>query len=173
MPGSVAMMVDCQTDNKLRMLQEIRLQIKDHGGTVTPTNFLFTKAGKIVVQREENTDAERVNAETVLEAVLEHNVMDVWEESDGVISLLVDPTETSAVSSKLAPMPELRLIKSDMIWEPNKDTTVELDQEQSLLPITNMLEKFEDIFGIQGVYLNAVQGNVDAEAWAKLRQQLE
>src|SRR5436190_22490915 len=53
LPPSVAFVIDCQTDSKLRLLQDLRLIIKNYGGTVTPTSYLFEKKGIIVFEKDE------------------------------------------------------------------------------------------------------------------------
>ncbi|TKA71829.1 hypothetical protein B0A49_06172, partial [Cryomyces minteri] len=47
LPPSVAVVIDCETDNKLRTLADVRLLIKHYEGNVTPTNYLFAKKGRI------------------------------------------------------------------------------------------------------------------------------
>lgn len=40
-PPSVATIIECQTESKLKTLADIRLLIKYFGGSVTPTTHLF------------------------------------------------------------------------------------------------------------------------------------
>jgi transcriptional/translational regulatory protein YebC/TACO1 len=48
------MVIDCQTDNKARTLQDLRIVIKDHGCTATPTSYMFSRRGRVVFERREH-----------------------------------------------------------------------------------------------------------------------
>jgi transcriptional/translational regulatory protein YebC/TACO1 len=54
------MVIDCQTDNKARTLQELRLVIKNHGSTATPTSYMFSKRGRIVLESQERAGVDEV-----------------------------------------------------------------------------------------------------------------
>ncbi|KAI0481013.1 duf28 domain-containing protein [Xylariaceae sp. FL0804] len=50
LPGSVALVVDIETDHKQRALLELRPIVKKGGGTVTPTAFRFTRLGRATLR---------------------------------------------------------------------------------------------------------------------------
>ncbi len=80
-PPSVAVVVDCQTDSKLRTLQELRTIIKDHDGTISPVSYMFTKRGRISFERDERGRT----ADDLLDDALEAGAEDIEADEDGNI----------------------------------------------------------------------------------------
>lgn len=167
LPPAVAVVIDCQTDNKLRTLADVRLAIKEHEGTVTPTSYLFTKAGKIVFEAKEG-----INAETALETVLDLNVIDAFDDETSRIVMLTEPNETSAIIGKLESQHGLQMESSDIVWEPNQDTTASLDGEAAVQSLSDFFDEIRELAGVQAVYTNVAQGNVDDALWQDLRQKI-
>ena len=66
LPFFVAAIIECQTDQKARVLQDIRFLIKDHGGIITPTGYLFEKKGRIIFERKKG-----IGPDDILEKVIE------------------------------------------------------------------------------------------------------
>ncbi|KAF2233112.1 YebC-like protein [Viridothelium virens] len=164
-PHSVAVVIDCQTDNKSRTLQEVRLSIKEHEGTVTPTSYLFTKASRIIFQARED-----IHAETALETVLDLNVMDAFDDDEGRVIMLTELNETFAVTERLESQHGLQVGSCDIVWEPNKDTMVELGEETTLERLDHFMGELQEKFGVQAIYVNAAQGKISDTLWADFRQ---
>lgn len=80
-PPSVAVVVDCQTDSKLKTLQEVRTIIKDHEGTISPVSYMFTKRGRILFERDERGRT----ADDLLDGALEAGAEDIETDEDGSI----------------------------------------------------------------------------------------
>ncbi|KAI9657974.1 MAG: Translational activator of mitochondrially encoded cytochrome c oxidase I [Bathelium mastoideum] len=150
LPPSVAVVIDCQTDNKSRTLQDVRLIIKEHDGTVTPTSYLFTKAGKLVFQSKEG-----INAEMALEAILDFGVIDAFEE-EGRIVILTEPNQTSRVLEVLESQFGLQIGSSDIIWTPNQDTMVTCAEETAFQNYTHFLDEIQGVSDVQAVHTNAM-----------------
>ena len=167
LPCSAAVVVDCQTDNKLRTLNEARALIKDHDGTITPTTYLFTKTGRIVFQAKDG-----INAETALEAVLNFNLMDAFDDEDGRIVMLTEPNETSAVIGELDSQHGLQLESSDIVWEPNQDTIVSVGEGTELRSLGNFVDEIQELTGFQAIYMNVAQGRISDASWADFRQKI-
>src|SRR4051812_39512229 len=79
MPPSVAMIIDVETDNRARSLMDLRLLIKNHGGTVTPTSYLFKKKGRLAFE----ADARKLSADDILDEAIEAGAEDVESDEDG------------------------------------------------------------------------------------------
>ncbi|KAL9094091.1 MAG: hypothetical protein Q9165_003506 [Trypethelium subeluteriae] len=167
LPRSVAVVIDCQTDNKLRTLPEIRSVIKDHEGTATPTSYLFTKAGRTIFQARED-----IRAETAMETVLDLNVIDAFDDDRGRVVMLTEPNETSAVIENLESQHGLKIESSDIVWEPNKDTMVELEEATTLENLDQFLDELQENSAVQAVYANAAQGKINDTLWADFRQKI-
>jgi transcriptional/translational regulatory protein YebC/TACO1 len=79
-PESVAMVIDCQTDNKLRALQDVRSIIKSHNGTTTPIGYMFSKRGRVVFEKHDD-----LGLDDVLDSAIDAGADDVDIQPDGSI----------------------------------------------------------------------------------------
>lgn len=149
MPPSVATVIDCQTDSKARTLAAIRLLIKEHGGTVTPTSYLFEKRGKIVFER-----AEGLGVYEVLDEAVEAGAMDIEEDEQGRVVVYTEPSQTKAAAEEMAAARGLKVESSDIIWDPNEETMVELDSEKDVQKLDDFVQAVQEDPSVQNVYLN-------------------
>ncbi|OCK91348.1 YebC-like protein [Cenococcum geophilum 1.58] len=167
LPPAVATVIDCQTDNKLRTLADIRLLIKEHEGSVTPTTYLFEKKGRIVFREKDG-----VGVEEVLEEVLEAGALDVIENSEGKVVVFTETNETKATAQALASSLGLEISETDIIWDPTENTKVELEEEEAAKRLGRFLEELQEISGVQGVYMNIAQGSIDDALWSELQSRI-
>ncbi|OCL07187.1 YebC-like protein [Glonium stellatum] len=163
LPPAVATVIDCQTDNKLRTLADIRLLIKEYEGSVTPTTYLFEKKGRIIF-REKNG----VGIDEVLEEALEAGALDVIVNNEGKVVVLTKTNETKSTAQALANSLDLEIDETDIIWDPNEDTKVELKDKEVANHLNGFLEELQEITGVQGVYMNIAQGSLDNALWSEL-----
>ena len=133
-PPSVAAVIECQTDSKLKTLQDIRLLIGRFGGTMTPTTYMFERRGKVVFEK-----AEGVGSDEVLEEAIEAGATDVDVEEDGKVVVYTDPRTTKSTADTLAAALGLKVESSDIIWDPNEDTKITIDSEQVAESLENFL----------------------------------
>ena len=129
-PPSVAVIIECQTDSKLRTLADLRLAVKESGGSVTPINHLFEKKGKIVF--EKSVDVGEVD---IIDQAIEAGAIDVDIISDGgakEVILLTESTQTTAVANTMAQSSGLRLKSSEIIWDPKQDMMVDGTTSENL-----------------------------------------
>lgn len=82
LPASIAVVIDCQSSSKARTLQELRAIIKRHEGNVTPTCYMFSKRGRIVIERDGDGSPD---AEDLLDEAVEAGAEDVDVDDDGNI----------------------------------------------------------------------------------------
>ncbi|OCK79553.1 YebC-like protein [Lepidopterella palustris CBS 459.81] len=167
MPPSVATVIDCQTDNKLRTLADIRLIIKEHDGTVTPTDYLFGKKGRITFLEKEG-----VGVDEVLEQALDAGALDVVEGEDGKVVVFTETNETKSTAQALSSSLGLEIKETEIIWDPNEETKVGIEDEEAAKRLSKFLDKIRDISGVQGVYMNFAQGSIDDGLWSDLRRRV-
>lgn len=168
LPPNVAVIIDCETDNKLRTLAEVRLRIKDHGGSSTPTSYLFAKKGRITFEKKEDT-----TLDTVFDHALEAGALDVVEDAEGRVVVYTEPNETKATGETLSQSLGLDISSSEIIWDANEDTRVPLEPGNAV----NEISKFVDMLqeketSVQGVYMNVAQGSLDEESWADIQSRI-
>ena len=165
LPPSVATIIECQTDNKLRALADLRLIVKEAGGTVSTVGYMFEKKGRIILQKKEG-----VGADEVLEAALDAGALDVIEDEQGRVVLYTEPAQTKTTAETLAKELEMEIAESEIIYDPNEDTKVPLEGEEVALKLNDFLDELQEVQGVQGVYMNWSKGSgVPDDLWDELR----
>lgn len=168
LPGNVGVIVECETESKLRCLSDVRLRLKEVGGTATPCAYLFTRKGRVVFEGKEG-----VGVDEVLEPALEAGATDVLEGEDGAVIVEVEPEDTKAVAEAIQGALGLQISRSEIVWEANADTVVDLEKEETAQEIIEFLDNLEDKEpNLQSVAMNAAQGKVSDQTWAALQSRL-
>jgi YebC/PmpR family DNA-binding regulatory protein len=165
LPPSIATIIECQTDNKLRALADLRVIVKDAGGQVSTVGFMFEKKGRIILQKKEG-----MGVDEILEPALDAGVLDVLEDDEGRIVLYTEPAQTKTIAEALSKELAMEIEESEIIYDPNEDTKVTLDDEEAAAKLSNFLDELQEVQGIQGVYMNCSKGeSIPAELWDELR----
>jgi transcriptional/translational regulatory protein YebC/TACO1 len=166
LPPSIATIIEVQTDNKLRALADLRLLVKEAGGQVSTVGFMFTKKGRIIFRPKEG-----MGVDEVLEPALDAGVEDVFEDEQGRIVLFTEPAQTKTIAETLAASLGLEIEESEIIFDPNEDTKVVLDDADAAAKLGSFLDELhEEVQGVQGVYVNWARGvGVSEEVWEELR----
>ncbi|KAJ5180211.1 hypothetical protein N7492_003421 [Penicillium capsulatum] len=150
LPGSVAAVIECQTDQKARILQDVRYLIKDGGGIVTPTTFLFEKKGRVVMETKET-----LNADNYLDQAIEAGASDLTTDDKGRLVVFTDPSETKRVGEAFAELSGLTIEELEIFWDPNKDTLVEVQDELQAKDLEDLLGALREEPSVQDIYINA------------------
>jgi transcriptional/translational regulatory protein YebC/TACO1 len=169
MPPTVAMIIETETDSKARTMMDLRLLVKVHGGTVTPTNYLFQKKGRITFEKDERN----LGVDDVLDEAIEAGAEDVETDEDGSIVVWTEPNKTIAAAEALQKSLNLKVESSDVIWDPNEDTKVSLDSEDAVKALSAFVEALQDYPQVQSVYANATQGSIADNVWKDLEGRLD
>ncbi|KAL5047775.1 hypothetical protein BDW71DRAFT_179058 [Aspergillus fruticulosus] len=152
LPHSVAAVIECLTENKARLLQDVRHAIKEAGGTATPTAYLFEKKGRIAFEKKDG-----ITADDCLEQAIEVGATDIMSDKGGRIIVFTEPTETKNVGETLSKLAGLTVEELEIIWAPNRDTLVDLKDEQHVQEIEEILAFIRDEAGVRDIYLNTTQ----------------
>jgi transcriptional/translational regulatory protein YebC/TACO1 len=167
LPPSVATVIECQTDSKLRLLADLRLLVKEAGGNVSGVSYMFEKRGRIIFRQKDG-----VGVDEVLEPALEEGVLDVTEDDQGRVLVFTEPAQTKMTAEKLAKTLDLEVEETEIIWDPNEDTKVPLDNEETAQQLGEFLDEVQEVMGVQGVYTNWSKGSISEETWANLRSRV-
>lgn len=168
LPNNVAVIVECETDSKLRTLMDVRLVIKEAGGSATPSSYLFQKKGRIVYEKKDG-----IGAEDVLEPALEAGATDVDEDEEGRLVVITEPENTKAVGKAVAEALKIDIATSAIQWEPNGDTLVGLDSEDTALELSAFVDELQEKeASVQAVAMNVSQGSLPPETWKELQSRL-
>ncbi|KAJ5757418.1 uncharacterized protein N7511_006112 [Penicillium nucicola] len=152
LPGSVAAVVECQTDQKARVLQDVRYLIKDNGGIVTPTTYLFEKKGKVVFEKKDGT-----NPDDYLDQAIEAGAADITTDDKGRLVLLTNPSETKSVGETFAKLSGLEIEELEIFWDPNADTMVEVQDGEHIKALEDLLSGLREDSSVQDIYLNSTE----------------
>lgn len=163
LPASVAAVIECQTDNKLRTLADLRLLVKEAGGAVSTVGYMFEKKGRVILARKDG-----VGADEVLEPAIEAGAEDVVELEDGRVALFTEPAVTKTIGETVAKAMDMDISESEIIYDANEDTLVALDDVEVAEKLGEFVDKVQEVGGIQGVYLNWSKGAIPEELWEEL-----
>jgi transcriptional/translational regulatory protein YebC/TACO1 len=169
MPPSVAVIIDAATDNKNRTMMDVKLIIKTHGGAVSPTNYLFQKKGRIVFEKDERN----LGVNEVMDDAIEAGAEDIELDDDGFTIVWTEPSKTTATATALQDRLGLKVRSSDIIWDANEDTKVNIESEQVAQKLSAFIESLQDNPNVQGIYANVAQGTLSDEAWEDLQSRLD
>lgn len=167
-PPNVAVIIELETDNRLRTLAELRTLVKYHDGNVSPIGFMFEKRGQIVLTAQEKA----ISADDVLEAALEAGALDVSEGSGGRHIIFTEPSSTSAVADALAASLGGEIANLDIVYSPNEDTMVGISDDVDASTVTAFLDALQDVSEVQAVHTNAAKGGMSDETWAELQRRV-
>ncbi len=169
MPPTVAMIIEIETDSKARTMQDLRLLVKNHGGSVTPTNYLFQKKGRILFEKDDRN----LGVDDVLDEAIEAGAEDVETDEDGSIVVWTEPNKTLAAVEALQKSLNLKVESSGIIWDPNEDTQVVLGSEDAVKALSDFICALRDNPQVQGIYANAAKGSLADDVWGDLQDRLD
>jgi YebC/PmpR family DNA-binding regulatory protein len=145
-PGGVAVLVEVMTDNKNRIVAEIRHIFSKHGGNLGENgcvSWIFEKKGSILF------DKKGLNEDALMEMALEFGAEDVREE-ENEFEVITDPVLFEQVK-KAIDHKGLKYIKAQITMVPQ--STVRLESEKAL-QMLKLMEKLEDNDDVQNTYAN-------------------
>ncbi|MFL6711588.1 MAG: YebC/PmpR family DNA-binding transcriptional regulator [Sulfurifustis sp.] len=146
-PGGVAILVDCQTDNRNRTVGEVRHAFSKYGGNLGTDGsvaYLFKKVGAIRF-------APGTSEDKVMEAALDAGADDVVTDADGGIEVLAPPDGVASVREALE-RAGLKPIGAEVAERPAAGVPLEGEDAERVL---KLLETLEDLDDVQNVYTNA------------------
>jgi YebC/PmpR family DNA-binding regulatory protein len=145
-PGGVAVMVHALTDNRNRIVSEIRSVFSRHGGNLGETNcvaWLFSQKGVIIVPRA-NASEERV-----LELALEAGAEDVLSDESSY-EIRSAPGDLDAVKHVLD-QAGIGYETAEVTMLPQTRVMLDEKHAQQMLRLMDALDELEDV---QQVYAN-------------------
>jgi YebC/PmpR family DNA-binding regulatory protein len=146
-PGGVAVMVDCETDNRNRTVSEVRHAFTKAGGnlgTDGSVSYMFEEVG--LISFEPGLDEDEV-----MEAALEAGADDVVVDADGSIEVLTSPADFTAVNTALVEA-GLESESAEVTMRAENLSPLDAETAEKLLRLVDALEDLDDV---QEVYSNA------------------
>lgn len=139
-PGGVAMLIECQTDNRTRTVAEIRHIFSKHGGNLGETGsvgWMFQKKGTIIIGRN------AVDEEKIMELALEAGAEDV---SDDEVSweVVASPEDFNSVLDAVKAA-GLEPLSAELVMRPTNSVQVTGQAAQQVLRLMEALEDHDDV----------------------------
>jgi YebC/PmpR family DNA-binding regulatory protein len=145
-PGGVAVIVEALTDNRNRTAGEVRSIFTKAGGNLAETgavSFMFDHVGVV------EYDADKADADTMLEAAIDAGAEDVVSNADGYQVFTATGSLAEVTKALEIKFGEPR--KSAMTWKPQNTIPVDDDTGEKILKLMDALDDSEDV---QNVYAN-------------------
>ena len=139
-PGGVAMLIECQTDNRTRTVAEIRHIFSKHGGNLGETGsvgWMFQKKGTIIIDRN------AIDEEKIMELALEAGAEDV---SDDEVSweVVASPEDFNSVLDAVKAA-DLEPLSAELVMRPTNSVQVTGQAAQQVLRLMEALEDHDDV----------------------------
>lgn len=145
-PGGVAIIVDTLSDNKNRIVSEVRHLVTKYGGSMAAAGAVvwnFESKGNVTVEKADLSDDE------IFEKAIEAGAEDVDTEGD-MFEITTDPAQLHTVAEALEAS-GLKISEAKLTMLPK--TTVEVDARtaNTMLKLMELLEENDDV---QDVFSN-------------------
>lgn len=149
LPYGVAAIIEAQTDNKTRVLADVKSIVQRAGGSLSPSSFCFEKKGKIWFKPHETIGVDQAMDEAI-EAGAEEILQD-----EGQLVVDTAPEMLSAVSQKMQSSLGLEVDRRAIMYEPKQETMAQVNEEQAT-NIQAILDQLDDLEHDQlEIYINA------------------
>lgn len=160
-PNGIALLVECVTDNKNRAASEVRLALKNGGGTLADpgsVSYQFARKGVITVEKTPS-----VTEDAILEAILEFDVENVEDRGESFV-ITTDPSDMVSVRQALQSA-QLDYESADVEFVSSMSIQCDLETARKVL---NLIDELEDSDEVQNVYSNF---DMSAEVAAQLENE--
>ena len=162
MLGSNAFILDVETDNKLRALQDVGVIIRKHKGRTAATEFFFSRLGRVVFERHDN-----VGLDEIMDEAIELGAEDLEADEEGNMVVWSQPSQTMQIAQGISKKFELQILSSEIIWSPNEDTKSTVDSVEDVKKLSEFVDALVEMPEVSAIYSNAVKGEaVPEEDWA-------
>ena len=175
--GNVGVIVECETESRLRTMASLKLAVKEAQGGVGPCGYLFRRRGRVVVAGREGSG---VGVEEVLEVGIERGAVDVeplqdtrddseGSESDNQVVIWTLPEETKAVGEAIAADLDLEVLRSEIVWSPVEETRVDVANDEMAGELAAFVDDVQEKeTSVQSVAMNVGRGGASEGAWREL-----
>jgi YebC/PmpR family DNA-binding regulatory protein len=146
-PGGVAVLVEALTDNRNRASSDIRVALTRNGGSLADpgsVSYMFSRKGVIAVP-----EADGVDEDAILEAVLETDPEEVTEEEGG-FEIVTAPENLLAARQALQAA-GIEYDSAEVSFVASVEVPLDVDGVRRILRVVDALEDSDDV---QNVYTN-------------------
>lgn len=169
MMGSNAFILDVETDNKLRALQDVGGVIRKHKGRTSATEFFFSRLGRVVFEQHE-----KIGLDDIMDEAIELGAEDLEADDEGNVIVWSQPAQTMQIAQGIAKKFELNILNSEIIWSPNEETKSTVDSVADVKKLTEFVDALKEQPEVQAIYSNAIKGEaIPEEEWAEFEDNID
>lgn len=168
MPPSVAIILDVETDNIKRALQDLGIMVKRAKGNPTPTKFFFSRMGRVVFEK-----ADGVGPDEIMDDAIEAGAEDIEADDEGNIIVWTQPNQTNQIAQNVGPKFNLKVLAAEILWSVNEETRSKVGTNHEFEKLRDLLAGFQDSPEVQAVYCNVEQGELTDEQWESLEDNID
>ncbi len=110
-PPAVAVILECQTDGKARLLQDVKTWAKIAGGMITPVSHFFERTGKIILENPKD-----LTEEDVFDQAVDAGATNLEVDEDGNLVVYTEPEQTKPAARILWDKLQMKILMSDIVW---------------------------------------------------------
>lgn len=169
MIGPNAFILDVETDNKLRALQDVGGVIRKHKGRTGATEFFFSRLGRVVFEQHD-----KIGLDEIMDEAIELGAEDLEADDEGNMIVWSQPSSTMQIAQGVSKKFELKILSSEIIWSPNEDTRPTVDSLEDVKSLSDFVEALSELPEVQAIYSNAAKGpTVPTDEWAAFEDSLD
>lgn len=145
-PGGVALLIEAVTDNKRRVISEIRHILTSNGGHMGETgcvSWLFERKGSVVF------DKRNIDEDKIMELAIEIGAEDI-KEDENTMEIIFPPEEFGKVKEKIKEAG----LKPDLLELTMVPQTVVPLEEKEAIQMLKLMDALEEMEEVQNVYAN-------------------
>jgi YebC/PmpR family DNA-binding regulatory protein len=147
-PGGAAVLTDCLTDNRTRLVAEIRHAFTKNGGNLGSDGsvaYLFKHCGQFIF-------APGTSEDQLMEAALEAGAEDIVTHDDGAVEVVCAPGDFQRVKDALE-RAGLKAEFAEITMKPTTEAALSAEDQGKMRRLIEALESLDDV---QNVYTTAV-----------------
>ncbi|KAK0722554.1 transcriptional regulator TACO1-like protein [Lasiosphaeria miniovina] len=168
-PPAIAVIVDCETESKGRVLQDVNNMVKRAGGASSASRFFFTRLGRVVFEKGDTG----LDVDNIMDEAIEAGAEDLENNEDGNIIIWTQPMQTTQVCRRIGEKFSLGVLSSEIIWSANEDTRSKLDSSEESTSFIDLLVAIRQYSDVQSIYSNVAKGDMSDEEWARIVENLD
>ncbi|KAK4204411.1 transcriptional regulator TACO1-like protein [Triangularia verruculosa] len=166
-PPSIALIIEAETESKLRCLQNLNLRVKKISGAPSSSKFFFSRLGRVVFEKDPSRD---IGVDQIMDDAIEAGAEDLENDADGNIVIWTQPADTAYVAKTIGTKFDLKALSAGIVWTPNEDTKARLDSGIQHEKFAEMLELMREDGDVQAIYSNVTRGEMSDDEWGKIEE---
>lgn len=142
-PGGIAILVECSSDNKNRIVAEVRHAFSKYNGSMGTSGsvaYMFQSLGSIIM-------AEGLDEEAVMDVALEAGADDIVTHEDGTVEVTCPSSEYVTLIQAFEKA-EMAVAESEVTKRAENEIALSDDDAEKVLKLVDALEDLDDVVDV-------------------------